>query len=137
MWNIKQAMVAVYSDKERNYATYEKWIDQLEERCIELNDETYRQIQNLLYCLEIRELEEPCLTVDADGFHQEFIYDNGTETITLSGTNLEYCREEPGVYPNAVKMLEILSMIGEILVPLGVDSSCFLLSDPMEGNQVE
>ena len=98
-----------------------------EEKTVSVDPSVIRTLEAMARDLDVKELEELEHILVMDGVTQEFSFHNGDELVTLRGYNLQYCPDEPSLYPNAMKMIRFLESAGQLLIPLGVDEGCFLL----------
>lgn len=131
-WNFPISEFAIF-DGEPGYVFYwtegkDKFGIPMEQVCIDLDNETLGKIKNLIMNLNVTELEKLEHVFILDGYIQEFCYVVNGRKIELSGDNINYCKEQPQLYPGAMVMIRLLQKLKDILAPLGVDNKCFSLS---------
>ena len=95
---------------------------------VALDADATARIEQLLSGLDVADIEWLEHVVVMDGYRQDFTYFSGGNEVSFSGSNIAYCKKEPDLYPNAMKMIRLLGELKALLVPLGVDRKCFSLS---------
>ena len=102
-------------------------INELSDQDVEIERSIIGRIKDILLEMPSQELEWLQHTLVEDGFIEEFSYYNGKEVVRLTGYNIWCCLERPELYPNAMKAINVLDRIADVLVPLGVGKQCFAL----------
>lgn len=62
-----------------------------------------------------------------DGYKHEFVFTQSGQTVSLSGSHVEYCEGEYERCPQAAKTIDVFREIAKVLEAAGVDPDCFRL----------
>ena len=131
-WHFPLSEFAIF-DSEPGYVFYwvqgkDKFDLPMDQKSIDLADETIAKIKELIMDLDVTEIEDLEHVIVMDGYIHEFCYIVDGRKTECTGYNISYCKEQPKLYPNAMVLIRLLQKLKDILVPLGVDNKCFSLS---------